>query len=789
MLIAVLSGFGFSLAAPWIARIGRLRGWIFALLPLLLTLYFLSVTPPITAGEAISVSYPWVPSLDIELSFHLDGLSWLFTLLVSGIGTFIFIYAGTYMAEEPLVDRFYAYILIFMASMLGLVLADNLITLFIFWELTSFSSYLLIGFKHKAEAARKAALQALLITGGGGLALMAGLILLGLAGNSFDISTLVAGDSVAEHPFYVPMLLLILAGAFTKSAQMPFHFWLPGAMTAPSPVSAYLHSATMVKAGIYLLARLTPVLGGTALWHLLLPIVGGLTMLVGAYLSLRQVDLKRILAYSTISALGSLVFLLGLDTPLAVKAAVVFLVVHSMYKGALFLIAGILEHETGTRDVTALGGLAQKMPAVALAAGLAALSMAGIPPFFGFVSKELLYETTLGLQDNAILFTSLAVIVNMILVAVAVLVVAQPFTGTLVETPQQPHAVPLGLWLGPLALGVGSLAAGLVLSQVGSTFIAPAVSAIAGEPTEVKLALWHGINPMLILSVVTVLGGLVVYRFRHVYQQISSRLDTSERWGPARWYERGLDTILWLGQLQTRIFQHGYLRVYLLTINLVVLGLVGMTLLTRYDFTAQLPTVDIHVHEAVIAAIIAVAMVFVLFARSRLAAVVALGVVGYGIALIFVFFGAPDLAMTQFAIETLTVILMVLILYRLPSFANFSSRGQRTRDAVVAVSVGALITILVLVSSAIAQPSVLTSFFAENSVPEAKGRNIVNVIIVDFRGLDTLGEITVLGIAALGVYALLRGRIPSQRKVDLTATVETEEVAEKTGSEEAEVVQ
>lgn len=788
MLIAVLSGFGFSFAAPWAVRIGRLRGWLFALLPLALSLYFISFTPAITAGESIRASYSWVPSLGVQLSFNLDGLSWLFALLVSGIGFFIFIYAGAYLADEPLIGRFYAYILIFMASMLGLVLADNLISLFIFWELTSFSSYLLIGFKHKDEKARKAALQALLVTGGGGLALMAGLILLGLAGNSFEISTLVAGGGVAEHPLYVPILLLMLAGAFTKSAQVPFHFWLPGAMTAPSPVSAYLHSATMVKAGIYLLARFSPVLGGTELWHLLLPGVGGLTMLVGAYLSLRQVDLKRILAYSTISSLGALVFLLGLDTPLAAKAAIVFLIVHSMYKGALFLIAGILEHETGTRDVTALGGLARKMPVVALAAGFAALSMAGIPPFFGFVSKELLYETTLELHDNAVLFTGLAVLTNMILVAVAVMVYVRPFTGQLVETPQTPHTVPLGLWLGPLALGAGSLAAGLVLAQVGTTFIAPAVSVVVAEPTTVKLALWHGINPMLILSIVTVLGGLIAYRYRHAYQRITSGLDTSERWGPAQWYERGLEAMLALGRLQTRILQHGYLRVYLLTISLVIISLVGITLVTRHDFALQLPASDLQVHEAVIAAIIAVAMIVVLFARSRLAAVVALGVVGYGVALIFMFFGAPDLAMTQFAIETLTVILMVLILYRLPPFATFSSRRERLRDAAVALSVGALMTTLMLIAISSVPQSLLTPFFAENSVTEAKGRNIVNVILVDFRGLDTLGEITVLAVAAFGVYALLRFRPASRPKVDLTATVETEPAATHDHSEKAEGV-
>jgi len=783
MHVAVLSGFVFSLAAIWIARVGKLRGWLFALLPLALTAYFLSFAPRIADGDAIIHTLEWVPSLDIALSFHLDGLSWVFALLVSGIGFFVFVYAGDYFGNDPLVGRFYAYILIFMASMLGLVLADNLIALFIFWELTSFSSYLLIGFKHEDEAARKAALQALLVTGGGGLALMAGLILLGLAGGTFEISALLAGEGVTGHAHYVPIALLVMLGAFTKSAQVPFHFWLPGAMTAPSPVSAYLHSATMVKAGVYLLARLSPVLGGTDLWHTALAAVGGATMLTGAYLSLRHTDLKRILAYSTISALGTLVFLQGVESPLAAQAAMVFLIVHSLYKGALFLIAGIIEHETGTRDVTALGGLGRMMPLVAVAAALAALSMAGIPPFFGFVGKELLYETTLDALEVPGLFTAVAVVSNIILVAVAALVFFRPFTGRLTDTPKQPHPVPVGMWLGPAALGVGSLLAGLLVASVGDTFIAPAVAAIAEDAAEVHLALWHGINPMLILSVITVLAGIAVYRYRHLYSRIADRIDPGERLSPAHWYARGLDLLNAVARLQTRVLQHGYLRIYLLVIHLVLVGLVGLTLVTHWDRAAFPRGDDVGIVEATLVAIIAVAMLYVLRARSRLAAVVALGVVGYGVALIFMIYGAPDLAMTQFSIETLTVILMVLILYRLPPFARFSTRLQRRRDAVVAVSVGALITVLVLLASAVETQSLLTPFFAENSYTEAQGRNIVNVILVDFRGGDTMGEITVLAVAAFGVIALLKLKPLRQPRVDLTSSVEgeTEEETEALG--------
>src|ERR1051325_384690 len=397
ILIAVLSGFAAAIVAPWICRFaGSAAGWLIALLPLGLMIYFGGFLESVGAGHITVMSYDWVPSLGMKLSFLIDGLSLLFAFLISGIGALIFIYAAEYLRGHPQLGRFYSYLLIFMASMLGLGLANNLIVLYVFWELTSISSYFLIGFDHNRESARAAALQALLVTGAGGLALLAGVLLLGTAGGSLEISTLLDNaEMVRRDALYVPILLLVLAGAFTKSAQVPFHFWLPSAMEAPTPVSAYLHSATMVKAGVYLLARLTPVLGGTPLWLYALSIVGAETMVTGAYVAVRQNDLKRMLAYLTVSALGMLILFIGVGTPEALAAAIVFLLAHALYKGALFLATGIVDRQTGSRDVRELGGLRSAMPMTASIAALAALSLAALPPTLGFIGKEMLLESSL----------------------------------------------------------------------------------------------------------------------------------------------------------------------------------------------------------------------------------------------------------------------------------------------------------------------------------------------------------------------------------------------------------
>lgn len=761
LTVAILSGFVVAPAAPWLYRfVRRASGWMLALLPVALTVYFGSHIAQIAAGETLRESYAWAPALGVELSFYLDGLSLLFALLISGIGALVFVYAGGYLAGHRHLGRFYAFLLMFMASMLGVVLADNLLTLYVFWELTSIASFLLIGFEHEREQSRKAAWQALLVTSGGGLAMLAGLLLLGQIGGTMEISGLVnEGDSIRQHALYLPMLLLILVGAFTKSAQFPFHFWLPSAMEAPTPVSAYLHSATMVKAGVYLLARLSPAIGGTEAWWYCVATIGTATMLCGGYLALNGADLKRILAYSTVSALGALVMLLGVGTPHAVQAAVVFLLAHALYKGALFLIAGAVDHETGTRDADQLGGLWRAMPITAAAAVLAGLSLAGIAPLFGFVGKEMLLEAAL--ESRAGWFQALlAVLAGAAFVAVACIVSLGVFFRNGRATPKHPHEAPLSLWLGPLLLAALGLAFGLNLSWVESV-LSPAASSILGarEPqASLKLSLWHGLTPALALSACSVLLGLATYAAWTRLRSAGRRLDFVMRHGPAWWYDLALDGLNRLASAQTRLLQSGYLRFYIIAVLVTTIVLTGSAILTSVELSWRFAGTSVRFYEAVLAGLMFIAALAAVRAHTRLAAIAAVGVVGYSVALVFILFGAPDLAMTQFAIETLTVILFVLVLYRLPRFAVFSSPWQRVRDAAIALAAGAVVTALVLM--ALDQPAQhrVSDYYAEHSVTEAHGRNIVNVILVDFRALDTLGEITVLAVAAIGVYGLLKLR-------------------------------
>ena len=761
LLASVLSGFLLALLAPIVVRLARERaGWLLALLPAGLTVYFIRLLEPVAAGQTVAVSYPWVPSMGVSFSFYVDGLSLLFALLICGIGTLVVIYAGSYLYKHPHLGRFYLYLLSFMASMLGLVLADNGLTMFVFWELTSLTSFLLIGFEHERESARAAALQALLVTGAGGLALLAGLVLLGQAGGSQEFSALLRGGrAVQNHPLYLPILLLVLAGAFTKSAQFPFHFWLPGAMEAPTPVSAYLHSATMVKAGVYLLARLSPVLGGSEVWHYLVTGAGTATMLLGALIALWQTDLKRLLAYSTVSTLGALTLLLGLDTVLSVKAATLFLLAHALYKGALFLVAGAVDHETGTRDVTRLGNLSRTMPVTAVAAGLAALSMAGLPPMLGFINKELLYEAKLHAPHAALWVTGAGVLASIFLVVVAGTVGLAPFFRRRADLPKKPHEAPPEMLLGPVVLSGMSLFCGLFPETVANPLLSGAVSAVRAEATMVKLKLWPGINPVFALSVATLVTGAGLYAAQGTVRRAGVLGNAVGRFGPQRWYAWLLAGLNGLASAQTRLLQHGYLRLYLMTIILTTVGLVGSALLLSGDGIGPMGGIaDVRFHEWVIAGLILLGALMAVTTSSRLAAAAALSVIGYGVAFIYMLFSAPDLAMTQFAVETLTVILFVLVVYRLPRFAALSSRRARIRDAGVALLAGGLMTMLVLAATVVPREPHLAAFFAQNSWLLAKGRNVVNVILVDFRSLDTLGEITVLGVAAIGVYALLRLR-------------------------------
>ncbi len=766
IILTVLSGFIFASAAPFVHRfIKEGIGWIMALLPISLLIYFLTYVPMVAAGEVTIVSYPWIPRLGVTLSFYLDGLSLLFSLLISGIGALVLIYAGSYLKEHPQLGRFNLFILMFMASMLGVVLAGNLLTLFVFWELTSLSSYLLIGFDHERETARSAALQALLVTGGGGLALLAGLVMIGQIGGSFEFSLLLQqGDRLRGDPLYVPIVLLVLLGAFTKSAQVPFHFWLPSAMEAPTPVSAYLHSATMVKAGIYLMARLTPILGGTDTWFYTVSIIGGATMLVTGISALYQNDMKRILAYSTASVLGMLTLLLGLGATATIETAIIYLFAHALYKGALFLVAGAVDHETGRRDIRALGGLRRAMPITAAAAGLAALSMAGIPPLFGYIGKEVLYEAAQKLSGIGSYVTGLLMLASLLLVAVAGMVGLRPFViGKKGVTHPEAHEAPISLRLGPVVLAGSGLLFGLFPSLAGYWILSPAVAAVLRQPAPLHLSLWHGWNEIVLLSLATTAAGAGLYAARERLLPAAEALKGIARWGPARGYSATLNGMMRLAQAQTRLLQNGRLRIYLMIVATSAVGLAGYTLLHRDGFIGLGIESELRFYEVAIGGVILAAAFLATQTRSRLGAVTALGVVGYGVALIYILYGAPDLAMTQFLIETFMVILFILVFYHLPGLTPFSEWKRRLRDGLLSLAVGTLMfTLAYLASHARFHPPI-SRFFAETSVPMAHGRNIVNVILVDFRAFDTLGEITVLSVAAFGVYALLKLRLEGKR--------------------------
>jgi multicomponent Na+:H+ antiporter subunit A len=763
MLTAVLSGFVLALAAPWVARLGRPAGWLLAILPLGLTLYFLKQLPAVAAGETVRFARPWVPALEVDLSFHLDGLSLLFALLICGIGTAIVVFAGGYLAGHRQIGRFFAFLLMFMGSMLGLVLADNVVTLFVFWELTSLSSFLLIGFDHGSPAARRAALQALVVTAGGGLALLVGLLLMAGIGGSLELSVLLGrGDILREHRWYTVILLLVLAGAFTKSAQFPLHFWLPNAMAAPTPVSAYLHSATMVKAGVYLLARLSPALGDTFLWTVLLTAFGGITLLVGGLLAIRQLDLKLMLAHTTVGSLGLLVMMLGIGEPKALQAAMLYLLAHALFKGALFMVAGALDHETGTRDLGQLGGLARAMPMTAAAATLAALSMAGLPPFFGFIAKEFVKGGAL-LSPAAGLAATTVVVGSALMIAVAALIALKPFHGRHRETPKQPHEAPVELWLGPMLLAFLGLGFGVALGTAGDRLVAPAVTAVAGAAVARELHLWEGVTPALILSLAALaLGALLAWRWRAA-QRAMAKLLRKIGWGPDRGYDQAMAALLRVAAAVTGAVQTGKLRHYMLasfgTVAVALAG--GIAWIGGLDLAPPAPEgglPDLRLPEWAVMALIAAGGLATLFARSRLAAVAALGVVGYGVALLFLLFGAPDLSFTQFMVETLAVVIIMLMLLRLPAAWPARRQPARLLDAAVAIPLGSVVGALVWVVSSGPLDTLLSDYFTAQSYPSGHGRNIVNVIIVDFRALDTLGEIAVVMTAALAAFALIRLR-------------------------------
>ncbi|MFG6666916.1 putative monovalent cation/H+ antiporter subunit A [Halomonas sp. HNIBRBA4712] len=760
MQLAILLGFVLAASAPLLNRWwGQQTSFVLALFPATLAAWLLSQASGIINDGPLLLEWAWVPSLGISLTFMIDGLSLLFGLLITIIGTCVLVYAGGYLRGSPDMARFHVAMLGFMMSMLGLVMADGLLTLFVFWELTSVTSYLLIGFNHTDLKARNSARQGLFVTVAGGLALMGGLVLLGIASGSWSFSEILAGgEDLRAHPLYTPMLVCLLLGAFTKSAQFPFHFWLPNAMAAPSPVSAYLHSATMVKAGIYLMARLQPELGGTELWVWTLSLVGAFTMFTGAFLAIHHTNIKKLLAYSTIMALGTLTMLLGIGSDYAMRAFVTFLLAHSLYKGALFMVAGILDHETGTKDVTEMGGLRKVMPVTAAIAFVTALSLSGVPPLFGFIGKELMLEAVLGAEGFQAVLLGLAFASAILTIAVAAIVALRPFFGRYRPTPQEPHEAPPSMLVGPALLAFGSLLFGLAPAFFGiDALLTAAASAVVGQSLTVSLSLWYGVNAALILSIVSLaLGFLLFKRWDSVRGRLGV-LAPIQRRGPEAGFDGFMNAIARFSEWQTRLLQNGYMRNYILVMLVVLIALVGYSLLVRHSPILSFE-LDVRFHELIVVATMAMGALFATLSRSRLGAVVSVGIMGFSIALIFILFSAPDLGITQLLVETLTVILLVLVLFRLPRFSNLSTNLERIRDGAVAAAMGILIFLLIMTAWSIDQFESISTYMVENSAPLAYGRNIVNVILVDYRALDTLGEMFVLALAAIGVIAMLKLR-------------------------------
>lgn len=761
MLLAVLSSFLMALVFGWFPSKLKVRWTSISLIfPLALFVYFAFQLNQVLQLGAATFSYDWVPSLGVNFSFHLDALSLMFLLLITGIGALVYAYTAKYMHGDPKIARFYAYLTLFMGAMIGLVSSDNLITLFVFWELTSISSFLLIGYKNSDAVARKSALIALAVTGLGGLFLLAFAIYAGLVYNSFSIQEILNSTSALGAWTPIVLMSLLFIAAFTKSAQFPFHFWLPGAMKAPTPVSTYLHSATMVKAGIYLLLRFNPLFDGFELWHVVLLVFGGFTMLYAAFQTLYHVDMKSILAYSTISALGIIVFLIGIGGKYALGAAVVFILAHALYKATLFMLTGIVDHQTHTRNILALGGLGKVMPALMVIGLLAALSNAGAPLFMGFLAKDMIYESTLHHEAWSLVLTALAILTNIFLIYAGFAVGLRPFIGLKPASLDQVQNPTMAIWWPPALTALLGLVLGLAPFLIKDLFEATSLSIGASELVPLKV--WHGFNLVLMLSLSTLALGILLFKFWKPSKAKVAMMEGLHRISPKGVFQQGFDVFAKGAYKWTRLAQNGFLRNYVLVVVLALIIAMSWHVFRRPgDYLDNIIFTSLSVNEVVLSIMLIGSTLFTLFSKSRLVAIAGLGVLGYAVCFVFVFYSAPDLALTQFSIDTLTVILFVLVLYNLPPYLRLSNPIIRRRDMGVAAVFGVLVTLVTLeaIAETAQRKSNLATYFNENSYTMAKGKNIVNVILVDFRGADTLIEIAVLAIAAIGVFGLIKLRI------------------------------
>ena len=744
--------------------------------------------PQIAHGGVIREEFMWLPSLGLNFVLRMDGFAWLFSMLVLGIGTLVSLYARYYMSPDDPVPRFFAFFLAFMGAMLGLVISGNLIQIVFFWELTSLFSFLLIGYWHHRADARRGAYMALMVTGAGGLCLLAGVMLLGHIVGSYDLDqVLAAGDQIRAHSLYPVMLALVLIGALSKSAQFPFHFWLPHAMAAPTPVSAYLHSATMVKAGVFLLARLWPSLSGSEEWFWIVGGAGALTLLLGAYCAMFQNDLKGLLAYSTISHLGLITLLLGLNSPLAAVAAVFHILNHATFKASLFMAAGIIDHESGTRDIRKLSGLVRLIPFTATLAMVASASMAGVPLLNGFLSKEMFFAETVFISSTQwveIALPLIATIAGTFSVAYALRFTVDVFFGPpATDLPHTPHEPPR--WMrAPVELLVFTcLLVGIFPAQVvGSILAAAALPVVGGTLPEYSLAIWHGWNAPMIMSLVAMTGGVVLYlllrkqlkRGRFEYPPLIGYFNGK------RGFERCLVVMMrGVRRIEKRISTKRLQTQLFLLVLLAVIGAMIPMINSGLSWgdRPKIPGSIVFVTLWLLA--IACALGAAWQAKyHRLAALTMVSVCGLMTCVTFVWFSAPDLALTQLVVEVVTTVLILLGLRWLPRRIEEVSplpsslrkaRIRRLRDLLLSTVVGGGMALLSYAMLTRQTPNDISSFYLSRALPEGGGSNVVNVMLVDFRGFDTLGEITVLGAVALTVYALLRRFRPSKESMQLPA--------------------
>ncbi|MCQ6273942.1 Na+/H+ antiporter subunit A [Bacillus sp. V3B] len=769
-------------------------GWFVFPIPLLIFIYLLTYIPAVSSGNMVKHTLPWIPSLGINFTNYLDGLSLVFALLITGIGVLVILYSIYYMSKmRESLHNFYVYLMLFMGAMLGVVFSDNILVLYVFWELTSIASFLLIAYWYQRKQSRYGAQKSLLITVFGGLVMLTGFIMLAMMTGTYSIREMITlVEGIQTNALFLPAMILILVGAFTKSAQFPFSIWLPDAMEAPTPISAYLHSATMVKAGIYLVARFTPIFGGHAEWFWLVSGIGILTLLYGSLNAVKQTDLKALLAYSTISQLGLIMSLLGLGSAsmyfglgdestvyaVAVFTSIFHLINHSTFKGSLFMLVGIIDHETGTRDIRKLGGLMNLMPITFTLTLIGSFSMAGLPPFNGFLSKEMFFTGLLNasqlnvfnMDTLGILFPIIAWIASVFTFIYCMILVFKTFTGKHQPTKleKSAHEPPIGMLIPPMILIVFVILIFFFPNVLAKYIIQPAFTSIL--PTyvgnggiDIKISAWHGWTPELFMTIGVIVLGALMYRYIRkwivIYRYYPKALTLNNL------YNEGITKMESFSFGLTNRYMNGSIRsyfIYIFAFFILVLGSASW-LLTGISFDSS-QDAPINFYEGGLIAAMMIAAFTVLLSKTRIVSLIAVGALGYLVSMFFVLFRAPDLALTQLVVETVTTALFLLCFYHLPEFSKHMGRMRfKATNLIISIGVGTIVTLLALASNGHKLFEPIVNYF-ENAYELAGAKNIVNAILVDFRGIDTMLEIAVLCIAGLGVYTLIKLQLTGRDK-------------------------